>query len=269
MHSILDIEVFKIIYIFTLLLFFNVQHTWSREVDSLQIDTVNRTLVSKLKQTPKSYPCHYKQFVIPITLISMGLVGLKSDWLIYQNHEIKNELQENRPRNFPIDNFSQFAPIAAVYGLNLCGIKGIHNFRDRTIIIAAASLMMTAAVRSIKAITRIQRSDGGKNSFPSGHTATAFMSAEYLCQEYYDVSPWIGIAGYAVAAGTGFLRLYNNQHWLTDVIAGAGIGIISTKAAYWLLPCFQRLFSKKSKIQAIAIPQVTTYSLGLGCAITF
>ena len=30
--------------------------------------------------------------------------------------------------------------------------------------------------------------------------------------------------------------MYNNRHWLTDVAAGAGIGILSTKIAYWLYP---------------------------------
>jgi membrane-associated phospholipid phosphatase len=55
-------------------------------------------------------------------------------------------------------------------------------------------------------------------------------------QEYKDVSIWYGISGYVVATGTGFFRMYNDRHWLTDVAAGAGIGILCTKTAYWLYP---------------------------------
>ena len=92
----------------------------------------------------------------------------------------------------------------------------------------------------------VERPDGSsRNSFPSGHTATAFMGAEFLRKEYWDVSPWIGVAGYAVAAGTGFFRMYNNRHWLTDVLTGAGIGILSTQAAYWLYPTITKTFFRK------------------------
>ena len=70
------------------------------------------------------------------------------------------------------------------------------------------------------------------------------MGAEMLYQEYKDVSPWIGNSGYAMAALTGFLRVYNNRHYLNDVVAGACIGILCTKLGYWLQP---KLFKKKKK----------------------
>lgn len=76
--------------------------------------------------------------------------------------------------------------------------------------------------------------------FRLGIQRTAFVGAELLWQEYKDQSIWYGVAGYAVATGTGFFRMYNNKHWLSDVAMGAGIGILSTKIAYWLLPLFDR-----------------------------
>ena len=89
---------------------------------------------------------------------------------------------------------------------------------------------MGGTVNILKQTGNIERPDGtSKNSFSSGHTATAFMGAEFLYQEYKDISDWHDITGYIVATGTGMFRMYNNRHWLTDVAAGAGIGILSTK----------------------------------------
>lgn len=210
------------------------------------------------------------QLIVPCTLIGVGLVGLESDWLKYQNREIREELQENIDRKFTIDDFSQYAPIAAVYGLKLCGIKGKHGYGDMTVILGTACTLMGAAVYTMKNVTKVERPDGSaRNSFPSGHTATAFMGAELLRREYRDVSPWIGVAGYAVAAGTGFFRMYNNRHWLTDVIAGAGIGILSVQAAYWLYPVISKTFFHKRYIKNMYIsPYVSENSKGLNCTIT-
>lgn len=210
------------------------------------------------------------QLIVPCTLIGVGLVGLESDWLKYQNREIREELQENIDRKFTIDDFSQYAPIAAVYGLKLCGIKGKHGYGDMTVILGTACTLMGAAVYTMKNVTKVERPDGSaRNSFPSGHTATAFMGAELLRREYRDVSPWIGVAGYAVAAGTGFFRMYNNRHWLTDVIAGAGIGILSVQAAYWLYPVISKTFFHKRYIKNVYIsPYVSENSKGLNCTIT-
>ena len=70
-------------------------------------------------------------------------------------------------------------------------------------------------------------------SFPSGHTATAFMGATLLAHEYGHKSVWIPIAGYSVATATGVLRILNNKHYASDVLVGAAIGIVSAELAYW------------------------------------
>ena len=213
----------------------------------------------------------YGGFVVPALLIGTGLIGLESDWLKYQNHEIRNELQENIDRKMTLDDISQYMPMVAVYGLNLAGIKGKHNFRDRTMILATSYLMMGITVEGLKNITRVERPDGSsRNSFPSGHTATAFMGAEFLWQEYKDVSPWIGVAGYTIAAGTGFFRMYNNRHWLNDVLAGAGIGILSSKIAYLSYPYIQKKLFGGTRLKNVsAVPFYSKTGKGLTCMITF
>lgn len=221
----------------------------------------------------RSVPYKFKflQLVVPGALIGVGIIGLESDWLKIQNKEIREELQENIDRKLTIDDLAQYMPMVATYGLNLCGIKGKHGYGDLTIILGTAYALMGATVSAMKNITKVERPDGSaRNSFPSGHTATAFMGAELLRREYWDVSPWIGVAGYAIAAGTGFFRMYNNRHWLTDVIAGAGIGILSVQAAYWLYLVISKTFFHKRYLKnTYVLPYMSEYGKGISCTITF
>jgi membrane-associated phospholipid phosphatase len=62
------------------------------------------------------------------------------------------------------------------------------------------------------------------------------------------------VAGYAVAFTTGYLRMYNNKHWLSDVVAGAGVGILSTDLAYFLYPKIKKFFVKEKSSSTMAIP---------------
>lgn len=228
-------------------------------------------LMKKERMKHSPYRFHALQAMIPATLFVLGKIGEESDWCKARNKEIRDELQEHVGGKFTIDDFSQYAPLAATYGLNFCGIKGTHGYGDLTIITGTAYALMGITVNTLKRATKVMRPDGSsRNSFPSGHTATAFMGAELLRREYKDVSPWIGVAGYAVAAGTGFFRMYNNRHWLTDVIAGAGIGIMSVQAAYWLYPVISKTFFRKRYLKNTFIsPYVSEEGKGLACNITF
>ncbi|WP_438059819.1 phosphatase PAP2 family protein [Flavobacterium sp. RSSA_27] len=226
--------------------------------------------INEPKDNSKKFKC--KQLIFPTVLIGYGVIGIESDGLKFVNSGIKEEVNENIDEKITIDDFSQYLPAASVYGLNAMGIKGKHNFKDRTIILGTSYLLMSATVLSLKSITKVERPDGSAfNSFPSGHTATAFAGAEFLWQEYKDVSVWYGISGYIVAAGTGAFRIYNDKHWLTDVVAGAGIGILSTKVAYWINPFMQeKIFkSKEKKTTSIMAPFYNGNQLGIGYIKTF
>lgn len=69
------------------------------------------------------------------------------------------------------------------------------------------------------------------DSFPSGHTAHAFLGAEIMRQRLRQSAPKLAMAGYGVALAMGGLRLLNKKHWLSDVIAGMALGILSAKLA--------------------------------------
>jgi hypothetical protein len=205
--------------------------------------------ITKIDSTSNHLKFNYKQLIIPSVLIGYGIIGLESDQLLSFNSQIKKEVTEDIDEKITIDDFSQYAPAASVYALNAFGVKGKNNFRDRSVIFVTSYVIMASTVLSLKSMVHEERPDGSSNnSFPSGHTATAFAGAEFLWQEYKDKSIWYGIAGYAVATGTGLFRIYNNRHWLTDVAAGAGIGIMSTKIAYWMQPYItQKLFKSSSE----------------------
>jgi membrane-associated phospholipid phosphatase len=164
-----------------------------------------------------------------------------------------------------MDDYLQYLPGAAVYGLDFAGVKAKHNFKERTFVMVSSHLFMALSVTALKHGTGIVRPDGSAaNSFPSGHTATVFTGAHVLFREYKDTSPWIGVAGYATATATGVMRILNRRHWLSDVAAGAGLGVLCAEAGYLLLPVFSRLASEGDPAVAIApVLGHKTYGLGL------
>ncbi|WP_232297517.1 phosphatase PAP2 family protein [Flavobacterium beibuense] len=205
------------------------------------------------------YHFNVKQVIIPSALIAYGVIGLHNDDIKKLNTDIRTKVLENEHKERRVDDVTRFVPMLSVYALNLVGVEGEHNFGDRTIILTTSLLVTFTSVRSIKKLTNVQRPDiTSYNSFPSGHTATVFAGAEFLMQEYKHKSLWYGISGYVVATGTGLMRIYNNRHWLTDVAAGAGIGILSTKIAYWVYPFLKNKVFKggntESKVTAMAMP---------------
>lgn len=253
-----------------LVFFLCIVNSNAQSTDSLQspADTISawqryslRKTLAKMNQRRQNL----KSLIVPAALITYGFVSLESDALQSLDNQIKEEIWTERPHNpIKVDNYLQYAPAAAVYGLNAMGIKGKNNFRDRTMIYLMSNAMMGITVQSLKKITRVQRPDGfGTNAFPSGHTATAFVAAEFLRQEYKDVSPWYGIAGYAMATTTAYLRMYNNRHWFRDLLPGAGIGILSTKVAYWIYPSIKKALFKDKPMNTMVMPYFQNKTAGL------
>ena len=212
-----------------------------------------------------------KSLIIPGAFITYGFISLENDKLKALDLSIKNEIRGDHPLfHTKVDNYLQYAPAVAVYGLNAIGIKGQNNFRDRTMIYLMSNAIMGVTVQSLKAITKVQRPDGfGTNAFPSGHTATAFVSAEFLRQEYKDVSPWYGVAGYAAATTTAILRMYNNKHWFRDLLPGAGIGILSTRLSYWLYPAIKRKLFKDKAMNTMIMPYYQQNGAGISLVYSF
>lgn len=153
-------------------------------------------------------PC---QLFLPATLFTVGAFGVENGWLVGIRHDVKDGFQAWRGDNrCHIDDYAQYLPLTAHVGLGLVGVESRHSFKDRAAATATACLTMAILVNGFKYTIGEPRPDSGaRNSFPSGHTATAFVGAELVREEYGN---GYGAAAYLVASGIAFFRMYNNRH---------------------------------------------------------
>lgn len=172
----------------------------------------------------------YKILHVGLPLVATGtaLIPLRNDF-----QEIRHFTANGFRYHY--DDYLQYTPAAATLILKAAGVRSRSSWGRMLASDAIGFAAMTALVNAGKYSVRQLRPDNStRNSFPSGHTATAFAAATMLHKEYGESSPWYSIAGYTAAAATGISRILNNRHWISDVIAGAGIGIISMELGYFI-----------------------------------
>ncbi len=200
--------------------------------------TADTNAVSIVKSSPDSY----KYLIPPALTISSGILISNSIGWPFPASDARSFVQHNIGfAHTEVDNYLQFAPAAAVGGLQLSGIKGKNSVSDEFFLYVLSLALQTVIVYPLKEYTGVLRPDGSaRNSMPSGHTSTAFAGATFMYLEYRDVSPWYGVAAYTSAAGIGSMRIMRDRHWLSDVLVGAGIGILCTRAAYALYPVIKK-----------------------------
>lgn len=184
-------------------------------------------------RSPKKQSAFLDAVKVPSILISLGAYSCLNDDVI-NRYEVREERNKHLPDfKTSVDNYLMHAPIAIVYGLNIAGIKGKHDFKNRTLLLVKSEAIMLVLTYSFKSITNVRRPDDTDvESFPSGHTAQAFATATFMAKEYKDESVWYAVGAYGIATTVGAMRILNNRHWVSDVLAGAGIGILSTNLAY-------------------------------------
>ena len=221
----------------------------------------------------KPYTFWDDQTYVGIPLFIAGIIAKSEKESFRQDYTNKKSANRLIKYNFhsEIDNYTQFVPMFLSTGLNLAGVEGRSDFGRYLASGAMSYAIMAAIVNPIKYSAKEMRPDGStRNSWPSGHTATAFVSATILHKEYgLTRSPWYSIFGYGVATATGVMRVLNNRHWVSDVLSGAGIGIFSTEVAYGLSDLiFKEKGLKRNDLSGgeniITNPSFFSVSMGVG-----
>lgn len=182
------------------------------------------------------------RWVMPTVLVPVGL-ALSPDYpnSHFDRFYVRSQIQDKIHFRTHVDDYLQYGPALAWAGLSLAGVPGRSKPLDRTFIGIIAYGISTGVGFGLKRTTQELRPDGSDSySFPSGHTANAFTGASLLDREFSRVSPLIPVGGYALATSTGLLRMTNDKHWISDVLVGAGIGLLSTEVAYRVYPWLKR-----------------------------
>jgi membrane-associated phospholipid phosphatase len=171
-----------------------------------------------------------------VPLIAGGLLEKQFD---NKFRRLRNDFMPSFHRS--LDNYLQLAPAVVMVGLKAAGVPSRSSWGRMIASDAISTVLMAGVVQGLKTTTHVMRPDGSNNhSFPSGHTATAFMAATMLSKEYGHLSPWVSVGAYSVATATGLMRVANNKHWLSDVMVGAGVGILSTEFGYWIADAIRK-----------------------------
>ena len=170
---------------------------------------------------------------VPLFFAGMAIKGDKAMFRVNDKNANKNT-QLLSDFKTGIDDYTQYFGPAMTLGLKLAGVEGRSDWPRLLSSAGMSYVIMAALVNGIKYTAKEMRPDGSTaNSWPSGHTATSFVGATLLHKEYgLTRSPWYSVAGYGVATATGVMRVLNNRHWISDVMSGAGIGILSGELGY-------------------------------------
>ncbi|MDR1405899.1 MAG: hypothetical protein LBI89_01670 [Prevotellaceae bacterium] len=142
---------------------------------------------------------------IPAAMIAYGAISSENNVFRKLDYSTRDKLvKEHLLWNNCWGDYFQFSPAALAFGFKLGGMESRHRLPDMLVLYALSNVLETGIVFTTKRLTgRVRPDDSNRHSFPSGHTATAFVAATFLHQEYGDQSIWISIGGYGMATLVG------------------------------------------------------------------
>lgn len=195
-------------------------------VEELSSDSLV-TLEGKQQIPIVSYTFQPKSLILPASLITVGAIGTAIDGM----NDFHLFSRKDSVKQIHVDDYLEWGMLGWVFACDLMG-KEKHNWVDQLCLVTLAEGLNAVMVHSVKHFVDETRPDGTDHSFPSGHTANAFLGAHLAWKEFKDSSPVLAYSGYALATFVAGCRLHNNRHWVADVVAGAGFGILSVELAY-------------------------------------
>jgi membrane-associated phospholipid phosphatase len=215
----------------------------------LSLKSVGRDFISDAGDI-WTYPASIgKRDVLPLLAVALSAALLiPNDLAIHRGLDSFAIDQDGDDRISPIvsqmGSYGAWSAVGAFLGFGL--LSKDHKAVETAALAASAMLQSSLVVRVGKILTGrlrpyasdgvddwagppgyFRRDEAGRamsyDSFPSGHTATAFSLATVVAMQYGSHT-WVPIAAYGVAAAVGVSRLTGNMHWLSDVVFGAVLG---------------------------------------------
>ncbi len=174
-----------------------------------------------------NYRFQPKDLILPASLITVGAVGTAIDGM--QDFHLFS--RRDSTKQIRVDDYLEWGMLGWVFICDLMG-KEKHHWADQFFLVAIAEGLNAGMVQGIKHSLNTTRPDGKPHSFPSGHTSNAFLGAHIAYKEFRETSFALAYSGYAVALFVAATRIHNNRHWVADVVAGAGFGILSVELSY-------------------------------------
>ncbi len=172
-----------------------------------------------------------RRSVLPLSLMATGAVISGSRF----EKNIKKKLRDGEgviDYAIPIDDLMQYFPIAQLYVADALGVKAKNHWFDQTKYLIISNVITAALTHGAKFAINKERPNGSSYAFPSGHSSFSFANATVLYEEFHDTAPGFASSGYILTSMVGSLRVINNKHWVSDVLAGAGLGILVTRLVY-------------------------------------
>ena len=188
----------------------------------------------------------FKKAALPLGLIVGG--SLLSDSKLEKDFQSFVRKQTGDDFLYRADDYTRFVPIAELYLADIAGIKAKNHWFDQSKNLFIAGYATDWITFKLKDWIFKRRPTGRQdNSFPSGHTSFAFMGSSVLYHEFKDTSTALAYSGYFFAATTGGFRVANNEHFISDVLVGAGIAMLITELVYYFDPIIPWNPFKKTK----------------------
>lgn len=173
----------------------------------------------------------------------LGVFVAAEGGILFTDKSVKNFFQEHRTGSLDKVSKNFLEPFGGNYSLLIMsgflahGILAKNNKSVSTSLLSLESFLLASViVRIPKTLVGRDRPDIASdqfqfngpfhgNSFPSGHTTAVFSVASVIATQYRETK-WVPITAYSVASLVGLSRIYDNKHWLSDVVAGAAIGTL-------------------------------------------
>ena len=226
-----------------MLVVFSVSTVFAQDTIVVNYPAPDTTTAKDVKHTKYLKP---GAVILPVSLILYGALKPAVSGIRQLDDDIMTNIKKNHADfHTKADDYMMWAPTASVYLMDALHLKTKHSFTEH-LILDAGSLIVAGGVgfvmRKISGNIDVYNTQG--TLFPSGHTTNAFRGAEIFHQELKETHPVLSYTGYLVATSVGILRMYNKGHVLTEVFAGASLGILSSKLTYWV---FDKVKYKKKK----------------------